>query len=358
MRYPLVCLLALALGVVGCNETSGKDGSGGAAGAGGNAGMGGSGGASVNGGTAGAGGDPVPCQPTTSRCTNGVIEPHEPCCEQPVPDQENACDGTESTENPATCTPTGNPITYRLTVMEVEDDCNVGYDLDGCDGESCVPSGLAPAEGISGVDNALAGFAPIVADVGGNLGPLNKALSDKLCGLTEGRTCEGGDDAGEFCARDEECRGVDARCVSADCRVEIATTQIRFVIDANPMEGCANLTVLTEGEPSAHVLNLSDDGCLSGRLGTIPVPLVWWNGSLDNTVVRMTLSPAGFSHGQLGGTMDGDTAYEVIGTFLVGAVATPVHDINASIPPTIDAAARCNGMSATLRIGGVAEAQR
>jgi len=35
MRYPLVCVLALALGVVGCNETSGENGSGGAAGAGG-----------------------------------------------------------------------------------------------------------------------------------------------------------------------------------------------------------------------------------------------------------------------------------------------------------------------------------
>lgn len=330
MRYPLVCLLALALGVVGCNETSGKDGNGGAAGAGGNAGMGGSGGASANGGTAGAGGDPVPCQPTTSRCTNGVIEPHEPCCEQPVPDQENACDGTESTENPATCTPTGNPITYRLTVMEVEDDCNVGYDLDGCDGESCVPSGLAPAEGMSGIDNALAGFAPTAEYVGGNLGRLNKQLSDALCGLTGG-----------------------------DCGDEIATTEIRFVIDANPMEGCANLTVLTDGEPSAHVLNLNDDGCMSGRLGTMPLPLVGWTYSLDNTVVRTTVSPAGFSHGRLGGTMDVATMSQVIGTFLpVGAVATFVLDINASTPPTIDAGALCNGMSATFRIGGVAEAQR
>jgi hypothetical protein len=358
MRYALVCVLAFALGVVGCNETSGTDGSGGAAGAGGTAGMGGSAGASGNSGTAGAGGDRVPCQPTTDRCTSGTIDPHETCCEQPVPDQENACNGTESTENPATCTPTGNSITHRLTVMEVEDDCNVGYDLDGCNGESCVPSGLAPAEGMSGVDNALAGFAPIAAPVGGNLGPLNKAFSDKLCGLTAGRTCEGGDDGGERCTRDEDCRGADDRCVTGDCRTQIPSTEIRFVVDLNPSERCANVTVLTDGEPSARILNLSEAGCLSGRLGTIPVPLVLWNYSFDNTVVRMTVSPAGFSHGQLGGTMDGDTAAAVIGTFLVGAVATPVHDTNASIPPTIDAAARCNGMSATLRIGGVAEAQR
>ena len=45
----------------------------------------------------------------------------------------------------------------------------------------------------------------------------------------------------------------------------------------------------------------------------------------------------------------------VIGTFLVGAVPTIVLDINASTPPTIDAAAECNGLSATLRIGGMAE---
>ena len=349
MRLSLGLVLALTFPFMGCTETSGTAGS---AGDGGEAGAGGVGG---GGGTAGAGGGLVPCQPTTDRCHNGTIDPHEPCCEQPVPDQDNACDGSESTENPASCTPTGNPITYRLTVMEVEDDCNVGYDLDGCNGESCVPSGLAPAEGMSGVDNALAGFAPTAEGVGGNLKALNKELSDALCGLAGGRTCEGGDDAGEFCARDEECRGVDARCVSADCRVEIATTQIRFVIDANPMEGCANLTVLTDGEPSAHFLNLSDDGCLSGRLGTIPLPLVGWTYSLDNTVVRTTVSPAGFSHGRLGGTMDGATMSEVIGTFLVGAVATIVLDINASTPPTIDAAAACNGLSATFRIGGMAE---
>lgn len=353
MRYfvQLVCVLA----VMGCSETSGTGGgAGGEAGAG-DGGDGGSSGVGGDGGTAGARGDPVPCQPTTDRCTNGTIDPHEPCCEQPVPDQENACDGTESTENPATCTPTQNPITYRLTLMEVEGDCNVGYDLDGCDGASCVPSGLAPAEGVSGVDNALAGFASIAASVGGNLKPLNKELSDALCGSTEGRTCEGGDDAGGRCSRDEDCRGADARCVTGDCRFEIPAAEIRFVVDANPSEGCANVTVLTNGEPSAHKLNLSDDGCMSGRLGSVPLPLLGWTYSLENTVVRVTVSPAGFSHGRLGGTMDGATMFEVIGTFLIGAVATIVLDINASTPPTIDAAAECNGLSATLRIGGIAE---
>ena len=161
MRLSLGLVLALTFAFMGCTETSGTAGSagdGGEAGAGGVGGGGeaGAGGVGGGGGTAGAGGG-VPCQPTTDRCRNVTIEPHEPCCEQPVPDQDNACDGSESTENPASCTPTGNPITYRLTVMEVEDDCNVGYDLDGCNGESCVPSGLAPAEGMRGGENALGG---------------------------------------------------------------------------------------------------------------------------------------------------------------------------------------------------------
>ena len=152
--------LTLVLAVVGCSEATGTGGEAGTWG----------GGASGGGGTAGTGADPLPCQPTTDRCQNATIGAHEPCCEQAVPEQENTCDGSESTVNPASCTPTGNPTTYRLTVMEVEDDCNVGYDLDGCNGQSCVPSGLAPAEGMSGVDNALAGFAPTAEGVGGNHG--------------------------------------------------------------------------------------------------------------------------------------------------------------------------------------------
>ena len=112
--------LTLVLAVVGCSEATGTGGEAGTWG----------GGASGDGGTAGTGADPLPCQATTDRCQNGTIEPHEPCCEQLVPEQENACDGLESTVNPASCTPTGKPITYRLTVMEVEGDCNVGYDLD------------------------------------------------------------------------------------------------------------------------------------------------------------------------------------------------------------------------------------
>jgi hypothetical protein len=244
--------------------------------------------------------------------------------------------------------------------MEVEGDCNVGYDLDGCEGESCVPSGLTSAEGLRGVDNALGGFGPIAAGVNGNLEDLNKALSDALCGLREGGLCEGGADDGDVCNRDDQCAGTEASCVKGDCRVETPPVEIRFVIDANAAEGCANVTVPTDDEPSAHILNLSDDGCLSGALGRIPVPLpvplVAENAAFANTIVRMTVTPAGFSHGLLGATMDADTVWGVLGEVLpIAAAATPVFDINASTPPAINASAACNGLSATLRIGGIAE---
>ena len=70
----------------------------------------------------------------------------------------------------------------------------------------------------------------------------------------------------------------------------------------------------------------------------------------------MTVSPAGFSHGLLGAVMDEYTATiarESLG--VTAAVDWPVLDIDASIPPVRDASADCNGLSVTLRIGGVAE---
>ncbi len=342
MRHLVAFVCVLVLGVTGCSETAGTGGSGGDGGAGG-----------IGGG--GSGGDPiVACLPTEDRCENGTTEPHEPCCEQAVPDQANACDGTESTENPTTCTATGDTVTHRLTLMEVEDDCNVGYDLDACEGQSCLPSGLAPVEGMSGVDNALAGLGFIFESVGANLGSANQALSDALCGLTRGRACDGGDNDGDRCINDDGCAGADARCVLGACLRETSPTEIRFVIDANASEDCVNVTVLTDGEASAHILNLSDDWCASGTLGTIPLAIFEGHvGSLANTVVRMTVSSAGFSHGRLGAVMDANTAFEIFG--IESAVAVHLSDINASTPPTQDASAACNGVSATLVIGGIAE---
>ena len=345
MRYLVAFMCVLALGVMGCSETAGTGGDGGSGGIGGAGGIGGG----------GSGGDPiVACLPTEDRCENGTTEPHERCCEQTVPDQANACDGTESTENPATCAPTGNTVTHRLTLMEVEDDCNVGYDLDDCEGTSCLPFGLTPAEGMRGVDNALAGLR--FESVGGNLASLNKAFSDGLCGLRRGRTCDGGENDGDRCTDDDGCAGADARCVLGDCRFEIPPAEIRFVVDTNASDGCANVTVLADGEASAHILNLSDDGCVSGQLGTIPVYTNQWKaGLLENTVVRMTVSSAGFSHGQLGATMDAGTASSVLSNIVEPAVALFPFDINASTPSTQDTSAACNGLSATFVIGGIAD---
>ena len=314
MRYLVAFMCVLALGVMGCSETSGTGGDGGGVGGG------------------GSGGDPiVACLPTEDRCENGTTEPHEPCCEQKVPDQANACNGTESTQNPATCTPTGDTVTHRVTLMELEGDCNVGYDLDDCQGRSCVPTGITQEDGLSGVDNAFAGIGPVIAGVGGDLRGFNQALSDSLCGR-----------------RDDVERG--------DCLLETPPHEIRFVVDANASEDCVNVTVLADDEASAHILNLNDDGCASGTLGTIPITIRREEGSLENTVVRMTLSPAGFSHGLLGAVMDRDTASLARHSLGITAAGPwPVLDISASIPPVRDASAACNGLSVTLRIGGIAE---
>jgi len=324
MRYLFGLTCILALSAAGCSETAGTGGVGGSGGIGG----GGSGG--IGGG--GSGGDPiVACLPTEDRCENAPILPHEPCCEHQVPDQANACNGTESTQNPATCTPTGDTVTHRVTLMELEGDCNVGYDLDDCQGRSCVPTGITQEDGLSGVDNAFAGIGLVIAGVGGDLRGFNRALSDALCGR-----------------RDDVERG--------DCLLETPPLEIRFVVDANASEDCVNVTVLADDEASAHILNLNDDGCASGTLGTIPITIRGEEGSLENTVVRMTVSPAGFSHGLLGAVMDEYTATiarESLG--VTAAVDWPVLDIDASTPPVRDASAACNGLSVTLVIGGVAQ---
>jgi hypothetical protein len=334
------------MGPVGCATNGAGNGTGGTAGAG-------------TGGTAGTGGSPIVfCEPTNDRCMNGTIQPHEPCCEQEVPDQANACNGTESTENPTACTATGATVTYRLTLIELESDCNVGYDLDACEGQSCVPIGLRPAEGMSGVDNALAGSASIWAGIGADLWTFNQALSGSVCGLAAAYVCDGGDNDGDPCSRDNECAGVGARCAERDCVRQVPPTEIRFEVDANASEGCANVTVLADGEASAHILNLSDDGCASGTLGTIPIPIHGIEVSLENTVVRMTVSSEGFSHGLLGSVMDvmdASILWILFGDRVEAAIAVSMLDINASTPPVQDASANCNGLSATFVIGGVAQ---
>jgi len=354
MRCFAVLIPALVLGVmplVGCSDTEGTGGGGGAAG---------------SGGVGGSHLVPIECNAVADRCQSLPIEPHEPCCPQEVPDQANACDGLESLQNPSTCTATGNSVTYRLTFMEIEGDCNVGYSLDGCDGEVCIADGLAGPEGLDGVDNGLAGIPSVLAGAGGaDLSILNRAFSESLCGMADSPdagTCDGGDNDGESCTSAEDCLWPAGRCElnDHDCLREIPPTEIRFVIDANAAENCANVTVLAGLQERAHILNLSDDGCASGMLGTIPLGLATWgaSASLSDTMVRMTVSPAGFSHGRLGVVLDANTAALVLFYVLQGALdaSAQFNDIYLAPPPVTQQPLACNAMSATLRIGGVLEA--
>jgi hypothetical protein len=216
--------------------------------------------------------------------------------------------------------------------MEAEGDCNVGYDLDACEGESCLTDSLTPAEGMDGVDNALAGLQVAAVGGGRNLADLNQSFSDALCGRTE------------------------SSLGSGDCSLEIPPVEIRFEIEPNPTEACARVRVLGDDKASDHILNLSENGCLSGELGAIPVPLVSETGSLENTVVRMTVSPNGFSHGLLGGIADASTSWEIFFAYFGGAADPTASWFDARVsPPSAEGAlAACDGMSATLRIGGVA----
>ncbi len=260
---------------------------------------------------------PMCIEPPASTCVNGDVDPIQQTCTLTAPpNQQDACDGTESVTNPAACTPTDSTTTYRLTFIQVARDCNVGYDLDGCNGHSCSEGGLAPAEGIGAVDNALTGLAQILANVGGNLRGVDQALHDALCSSDIALTLE---------------------------------------VDANAAEGCASVEIADGGTPVGTVLmNLSDAGCLSGALGTLPIH-IGAPRSLHHATVRMTMSPTGLSDGVLGAVLDFETAGAVMDAVIDGgsAVVTQLLDINEEL--VNDSQTPCDAMSASFTIGGVAE---
>ena len=326
-KLALIALLGGALMAFGCSDSdSGTAGSGGSAGTGGTAGGGG-------GGEGGGGGDvpPAACIPAETMCSNGEIDPTVPCCALATPPSiADVCTGSESLENPATCTTTGSVVTHQLTLFEIAGDCNVGYDLDGCDGLSCINGGLAPGEGVAGVDNALAGLAPVLAGVGGNLGGVNQAFSDALCG------------------------------VSGDaCDQPVTPLDIQFGVDANTEENCATVDLILGGETAGTViLNLGPvtNGlvCASGTLGTIPLEIGGTAGQFDNAVVRMTIAGGqGFANGLLGATVPADTAVAIAEALLegAGAVVGQVFDVNADLSG--DNENGCDSLSTTYSIGGV-----
>lgn len=304
-------LLAGAVIMLGCSTVN--DGTGG------NAGTSGNGGGAGDGGTGGT--VTSLCVETTASCESGNIDPidEDPACtiaEPPL--QPGACDGTESLQNPASCTPTGTTIGYQLTLLEVAEDCNLGYDLDGCNGYSCSPSDLTPGEGADGVDNALAGLASFLEQFGGNLGGVSQAFYEAIC---EGRL------------------------------------DVRFVVDTNSEQRCATVTTFVDGEDSGTVrLNRSEEGCLSGSLGNIPLTLGGGiTRTLGNAVLRMTMTNDGLSDGVVGVTLDQATVGAIAGEFIgipISGLVARLLDIDEGLER--DPENPCNALSATLRLGGVA----
>ena len=254
------------------------------------------------------------CAPSEAECASSEIDAISESCEIIVPDQASTCDGTESTENPSSCTASGNTVTHKLTKMQVVANCNAGYDLDGCNGNSCALAGLAPGEGANGIDNALGSLGPLLVGVGVNLALFDWAFHQEIC-------------AG----------GID----------------IEIEVDAVPAEGCAVVTVSAAGAPGAPVpMNLSDDGCLSGAVGTIPITVAGVEVAIDNAIVRMTVSPLGFSNGILGGTMDGNAAGEMFDQLVDGGAAIMSQVLEIAGDLYADSLSSCNALSMTLEIGG------
>ncbi|MBT8467640.1 MAG: hypothetical protein KJN97_02725 [Deltaproteobacteria bacterium] len=311
-KLALIALLGGVLMAFGCSEDSSTTPAGGA---GGEGGMGGSG--------------PLACAEVDPSCTNGDVEATDENCDPalPAPPTADVCDGTESLVNPTECTTTGTTVTHQLTQLAILADCNAGYDLDGCAGVSCLNGGLAPGEGTNGVDNALAGLAPTLTTVGGNLGGVNQAFYDAVCS---------------------------------------GVIDLGLVVDANLEEGCATVELLVGGTAAGTVLlNVGPvvDGavCASGALGALPIsigePGMAIDGAIGNTVLRVSITPdAGFSNGTLGGTVDAATAAGIADALIDGgsAVVAQVLDINDDLSGDVGTA--CNALSLTLTIGGVVDA--
>jgi hypothetical protein len=286
-------------------------------------GVGGNGGSTGTGGTAGVGGGTGSlCIEATARCESGDIDPiveNPSCTIAKPPSQPNVCEGTESLENPASCAPSGSTISYQLTLLEIVEDCNLGYNLDGCNGNSCLLGDLAPGEGASGVDNGLAGLAPFLEmlGVGANLGGVSQAFYDAIC---EGQL------------------------------------DVRFVVDSNPEERCASVTTYVDDEFSGTVLlHESEAGCLSGSLGSVLLTLGGGiTRELGNVVLRMTMTDDGMSDGIVGATLDQATAAAIAEEFLgvpASGLVARLLDIDEELNRNPDEP--CTALSVTLRLGGV-----
>jgi hypothetical protein len=247
---------------------------------------------------------------------NGFIDPiiEDPTCTlNDPPTLPDACTGAESLVNPSSCTPTGLQTLHEVRSLETVGDCNVGFDLDGCNGTTCNGGGLSPGEGIDGVDNAVTGLAPVLAGVGGNLGGLDQAYYDSLCN---------GD------------------------------IDWKFRIDANPAENCATVVTIYDGVPVAQIpMNLSNAGCISGKLGSLPLTIAGVEGALGNATVRGTVDPTQGLNLLMGATVEAAGAMAAAESILpgAGAVVAQTFDIHSALQQNNTAA--CNALSLSVDVG-------
>ena len=74
--------------------------------------------------------------------------------------------------------------------MLIAEDCSLGFDLDGCDGETCKASDptLTSPDGANGVDNGLSSLTPVLPTFMTSLTNVEQAFYDSLCGLTNDDT--------------------------------------------------------------------------------------------------------------------------------------------------------------------------
>jgi hypothetical protein len=182
-------------------------------------------------------------------------------------------------------------------------------------GASCANGGLAAAESVDGVDNGLGGVGQVFADVGGNLGAINQAFYDGLCS---------------------------------------GSVDIALGLAPNLEEGCVNVSPIFAGTPAATVIpmNLSEQGCISGTLGPVPLQIFEPPVALGNAVLRGTIDLANGFALELGGTVDARTASTFADALIEGgsAVVPLILDINEDLQGDNDAA--CNALSAAFDLRG------
>jgi hypothetical protein len=193
-------------------------------------------------------------------------------------------------------------------------DCNQGFDLDGCNGTACIAGGLAPGEGVNGVDNAVSGLAPVLTGVGGDLAGLDQAYYNGICD---------------------------------------GSIDWQFEIDTNAAQGCATVFPIYNGLMRNGIpMNFSETGCLSGRLGNVPLPFPGVpNGELKQSVIRGALAPTEGLNLSMGALVEGDGAVGAAEAILPGAGALVAQTFDIRSDLRQDVGMPCDALSLTVDVG-------